>query len=33
MHNALPFLLEKMKIGKCNKFLGNLFNKKEDILT
>ena len=28
LHSDLPFLPERMKIGKCNKFVCNLFNKK-----
>ena len=28
LHGDLPFLLERMKIDKCNKLVCNLFNKK-----
>ena len=28
LHNDLPFLPERMKIGKCNKFVCNLYDKK-----
>ena len=29
LHSDLPFLSERMKIGKCNKLVCNLFNKKK----
>ena len=29
LHSDLPFLSERMKIGKCNKLICNLFNKKK----
>ena len=28
LHSDLPFLPERMKINKCNKFLCNLYDKK-----
>ena len=28
LHSELPFLLKRMKIKKCNKFLCNLYDKK-----
>ena len=28
LHSDLPFLLERMKINKCNKFVCNLYDEK-----
>ena len=32
MHSDLPFLLERMKINKCNKLVCNLYDKKDYIV-
>ena len=32
LHNGLPFLLERMKVNKCNKFVCNLYNKKNYVV-
>ena len=32
LHSDLPFLLERMKIDKCNKLVCNLFNKKKYVI-
>ena len=29
LHSELPFLLERMKINKCNKVVWNLYDKKK----
>ena len=33
LHSDLPFLHERVKINKCNKFVCNLFNKKTMLFT
>ena len=32
LHSDLPFLSERIKIDKCNKFVCNLFNKKKYVV-
>ena len=33
LHEDLPFLLERMKIGKCKKLVCNLYDKKTMLFT
>ena len=33
LHSDLPFLPERMKVNKCNKFVCNLYNKKTMLST
>ena len=32
LHSDLPFLLERMKINKCNKLVSNLYDKKATLI-
>ena len=32
MHSDLPFLLERMKISKCNKLVYNLYDRKNYVV-